>query len=277
MANSPLDKFQNEFCQQLLMPQLDQSSLEFMAQFKQQFPTGDALTEAKVRLDIYRNNVIHSLSCAISDLYPVVKRLIGDEFFNQLAVEFVRAHPPQHSALVFYGQQFIEFVKQHSACQSLPYLSDVAKLEYLNHQAFNAVDVDPLAPSLLASVAAEKLANIVFDCDPAVQLMTSNWPVEHIWRENLTSQPLLIDLSVASGCCLLFYRADYAVKIVDLNPHCFNFLQQLTAGETIGAAWHNTCQQADSLLEPLNADELSPMLSYLLTLPLFNHLSVKDD
>ena len=277
MANSTLEQFQHQFCQQLLMAELDDSSLEFMAKFKQQFPAGDANTEARIRLDIYRNNVIHSLSCAIGDLYPVVKRLIGDDFFNQLAIEFVRAHPPQHSALVFYGQEFIEFVNQHPACESLPYLSDVAQLEYLNHQAFNAIDVEALAPSLLATVAPDQLASIVFECDPAMTLMSSAWPVENIWRENLTTEPQRIDLSKAVGCCLLVYREKFVVKIIDLNPHCFNFLQQLAAGESIGVAWETTCQLADSLLEPLSSDEPSPMLSYLLTLPLFTNLSVKHD
>ena len=131
MAKLGLAQFQQQFKHHLLSEQLDQSSVAFLQQLKQQYPQGDKLAEAMVRLNIYRNNVIHSLSSAIADLYPIVKRLIGDDCFNAAAIAFVRANPPSNSALVFYGEGFIGFIEKFEPCRHLGYLSDIAKLEYL--------------------------------------------------------------------------------------------------------------------------------------------------
>lgn len=55
---------------------------------------------ARVRagLDIYRNNVFYSLGQALGDIYPVIKALVGDEFFGAMAREFVRAGPRRSGA-----------------------------------------------------------------------------------------------------------------------------------------------------------------------------------
>ena len=269
MTKQTLAQFQQQFTTQLLSEQLDQSSLEFLSQLKQQFPQGDALDEATLRLNIYRNNVIFSLSSAIGDLYPIVKRLIGDECFNQAAIDFVRRYPPSHSALVFYGEGFIEFIKTYPACVTLEYLTDVAKLEYYSHSVFHETDSDNLDPALLAQVAPEQLGQLVFKLQPADRLFKSPWPVEAIWQENLKQQPQFIELEHTSGDYLLIYRQDFEVQVVNLNPHCYHFIEQLMLGHNISEAWQHTVQQAPSVNQPLDDDELGPILGYLLSLPLF--------
>jgi hypothetical protein len=281
MTKNHLADFQHDMCQHLLSPQLDDSSEQLLTQFKRQFTQdvkqgvsdGDGLAEARARLDIYRNNVIHSLSSAIADLYPIVKRLVGEQFFKGLATEFVRLHPPMNSALVLYGQGFVEFIEQHQACRQLPYLSDVARLEVYSHQTFHARDVDCFDPATLSAVAPEQLANLSFELVPAVHLLQSAWPVEDIWQENLKQNPQQIDIDTAGGCYLLIYRREFEVQVVNLNPHCFHFLAQLSQGQTIALAWQTTLQLAEShdgqIAQSLSEDELSPMLSYLLGLPLF--------
>jgi|GEM_PF-471024 len=290
MAKNALNDFQQQLCQHLLSPQLEQSSELLLAQFKSQFGSADSegegqrsidgLIEARTRLDIYRNNVIHSLSCAIADLYPIVKRLVGDQFFNGLAIEFVRLFPPDNSALVLYGQGFVEFIAQHQACAQLPYLSDVAQLELSCHQCFHAVDCDNFEPSQLANIAPEQLGFLTFSLDPAVHLLQSSWPVEEIWQENLKADPQQLNIDQAGGCYLLVFRREFEVQVVDLNPHCFNFISQLKSGLNIAQAWQATLllaqQSVGEITEPLNEDELGPMLGYLFGLPLFSDFRLQE-
>jgi len=286
MAKNTLNDFQQQLSQHLLSPQLEPSSELLLAQFKSHFTPvngeeiADDLTEARTRLDIYRNNVIHSLSCAIGDLYPIVKRLVGEQFFNGLAIEFVRLYPPDNSALVLYGQGFVKFIAKHQACAQLPYLSDVAQLELICHQCFHAIDCDNFEPSQLASIAPEQLGFLTFTFDPAVHLLQSNWPVEAIWQENLKAQPQQLNIDQAGGCYLLVFRREFEVQVVDLNPHCFNFISQLKSGLNIAQAWQATLllaqKSTSEITESLNEDELGPMLGYLFGLPLFNDFRLQE-
>ena len=63
------------------------------------------------RLNIYRNTFILSLTKALNLCYPVVKRLVGEDFFEGAAQHFVTRHPPQTAYLNQYGGDFPEFLR----------------------------------------------------------------------------------------------------------------------------------------------------------------------
>ena len=48
---------------------------------------------ASKRFDVYRNNVAVSLSDALEAAFPVVRKLVGDEFFRQWLVFPCANHP----------------------------------------------------------------------------------------------------------------------------------------------------------------------------------------
>ena len=118
---------------------------------------------------------------------------------------------------------------------------------------------------------------IVFSCHRSIRLFKSRWPVERIWQENLRAEPQPIDLESVGGDHLMIYRRQFEVQVVNLNPHCYHLIEQLLLGQSIDQAWLNTLQQAQFVDEPLADDELSPILGYLLSLPLFTAFSLGSD
>jgi len=50
----------------------------------------------KRQLDIYRNNVFGCLGDALKITYPVTVKLVGAEFFEQMADEFIRQTPSEN-------------------------------------------------------------------------------------------------------------------------------------------------------------------------------------
>jgi len=269
MVRSSLLSYQEQFAQQLLSNELDQQSAKFLQLLQPQFGADSAIEEGELRLAIYRNNVMHSLRSALGDLYPVVKRLIGDDCFNMIAVEFIRLHPPEQAALLFYGQGLIEYLKQHPVVTDLGYLSDVAKLEFAHHIAFHSADVDGLSIEKLAGVPPEQLGEIYFTPHPSMSLIESDYAVDAIWHENIKQQPQSIDITTLGRGYILVYRAGFETQIVSLEPSCYYFLSHLSAGLSINQAWLNSAQECNEQALNLDNDELSPMLSYLLTLGVF--------
>src|SRR5689334_21117181 len=61
-------------------------------------------------LQVYRNNVFASLTEALAAVYPVVKRLVGEPFFNQLARRFIRRHPSRSGNLHDFGAELPAFI-----------------------------------------------------------------------------------------------------------------------------------------------------------------------
>ena len=60
----------------------------------------------------HRNTVLAALSQALRLSYLAVDRLVGEDFFDRMAVSFARAVPPGAPQLDDYGAGFAAFVKE---------------------------------------------------------------------------------------------------------------------------------------------------------------------
>ncbi|MEL7027156.1 MAG: DNA-binding domain-containing protein [Pseudomonadota bacterium] len=136
------------------------------------------------RFDVYRNNVIVSLTDALETAFPVIRKLLGEENFKILARAFLRAHPPSSPLLMFWGDAFPEFLLGFEPVQNLGYLSDVARLEQALRESYHAADAAPIDPTVLGQMAPEDLIASTFELAPSVRLISSPWPVFSIWRFN---------------------------------------------------------------------------------------------
>jgi len=134
------------------------------------------------RFDIYRNNVTASLTEALEKSFPVLQKLLGEDFYSALAREFMREHPPQTPILSRYGDQMPAFLERFPPVAQLGYLPDVARLEQAIRESYHAADVAPADTSGLATMPADQLMAQKFAFAPAMRMLRSRWPVYDIWR-----------------------------------------------------------------------------------------------
>ena len=92
------------------------------------------------RMAIYRGNAFGNWHGALAGAYPVVRRIVGEAFFEAMARDYARACPSASGDLNEYGSRLAQFVERHDGTRDLPYLPDVARLEWLVHRAFFAAD-----------------------------------------------------------------------------------------------------------------------------------------
>lgn len=132
------------------------------------------------RFDVYRNNVVGSLTEALRQGFPAVRALVGDEFFTAMARVFVRAHPPASKLMMFYGADLAAFLAAFPPVAHLPYLPDVARLEHAIRESYHSADAAPVSGAVLAALGPEGLAASRLVFAPAVRLLRSPWPVATI-------------------------------------------------------------------------------------------------
>jgi hypothetical protein len=95
------------------------------------------------RFNVYRNNVAASLTDALATGFPVIAKLLGEEFFRAMAGVFLRAHPPGDPRLQLWGGKFPGFLARFEPVAHLPYLPDMARLELGLRQSYHAADAAP--------------------------------------------------------------------------------------------------------------------------------------
>ena len=185
------------------------------------------------RFDIYRNNVVVALIEALGEAFPVVRAVVGEEFFDAMAGAYVRAHPPSSPRMMFYGDGFAPFLASFPPAAGLPYLPDVARLEYARRLAYHAAD-DPVAdPSVLGGLDASALMEARLALRAACHVLRSAHPVHAIWRFNATEDKSPVRPAAED---VLVSRPDESVLVQLLPPGGAAFLLALQAGEPLGRA-----------------------------------------
>jgi Putative DNA-binding domain len=139
---------------------------------------------AAQHLQVYRNNVVESLTGALRAVYPVVEKLVGDGFFRYAVHEYLRAHRPRSGNLHDFGDAFASFLAGFAPAAELPYLPDVARLEWAWHQAFHAADAPAFDFARLGALPAEQHATLRFVLHPSARLLASDFPVVRIFEIN---------------------------------------------------------------------------------------------
>jgi hypothetical protein len=175
------------------------------------------------RLAVYRGNVVGASGKALAGAYPVIGKIVGEEFFEGLAREYLRRHPSASGDLNEFGESFAEFVATFPHTQDLPYLPDVARMEWLAHRAYYAADARPLE--------TERLASMHFALGPACALMQSRWPLARIWEvhQDDFDGEFSVDLD-AGPQKILVYRPRFRVLVAALPEPHYRFLEALAGG-----------------------------------------------
>lgn len=201
---------------------------------------------AEERLAIYRNNVFSNLRGALRDSYPVIFRLLGEKFFNHAADEYGRAHPSVSGDLQDFGSDFCAFLATFEPCAELPYLPDVARLEWAWDMAFNAAGSAPLALTRIESVPPEHYAGLHFSLHPSCTLLVSNYPILRIWQVNQADYAgdQQVDLSEGGVRLAVTRGNDFAVSILPLTVGEFAFLQAVADGSNLEAALERALESA---------------------------------
>jgi hypothetical protein len=185
------------------------------------------------RFAIYRNNVVAGLIDAIKASFPVVCRIVGEEFFKAMARVYAVQHPPQSPVLLEYGENFATFIDNFGPAASLPYLGDVARIERAWLEAYHAPEASPLSPSTLASIPPAELSGVRFHLHPSLRLVCSRLPAFTIWRTNVESvTPTPVDLQ-AGGENVLVSRRAADVEIRTVSDGGMSFLRSIADGKPV--------------------------------------------
>ena len=190
------------------------------------------------RLDIYRNTIFSGLTRALRLAFPAVERLVGGEFFAGAADAFIRKHLPRTAYLDLYSGEFPDFLSRFPPASSLPYLADVAGLEWAVNLALHAPDDMPVDLSQLAALTPDEQGRVSFVVHPSVALLRSDFPVDGIWRAVLKGDDqALADLDLAAEpALLLIERNSTGVEVTRLNEPAWLFLDALCRREPLFSA-----------------------------------------
>lgn len=189
------------------------------------------------RIQVYRNNLFANLSAALAATYPVTQRLVGEAYFQQVATAYVRKFPSVSGDIHRYGDRFGEFLAQQPGAMDLPYLADVAILEWAYHQVFHRTQSSGMDLEALSTVPQADYPFLRFRVNRAARLLASPYPILRIWQVNQADWRGDQSVSLAEGPIhLLVKREKLQVALQPLEMGEYVLLQRFNKGDTLSEA-----------------------------------------
>lgn len=187
------------------------------------------------RFAVYRNNVAVARIGAFADLFPVCRRLVGEDFF----ADVVRAHlaeaPPRSPIVAEWGADFPAWLAGFAPTRELGWLVDTARLEAAWTRAFHAAEAEPIGLEALGAVSAEELMAARLALHPSLALIASDHPIGSIWAAHQgDDEPEPLALATAETVMVLRPQAEVVVAVIAAADAVW--LERLSAGDTLAAA-----------------------------------------
>jgi hypothetical protein len=188
------------------------------------------------RVAVYRNHHRISLTGALAANFPTVARVLGEGGFPAIATDYVAFAPPTDPCLGAYGAGFAEFLLGDARLRELPYIGDVARLDWAFSTAERADDVQAFAPGHLAALASEGLAGLRLAAHPSATLIRSRYPLLRI-RDLARGDAGVSGVSLdEAGVDLLVWRRDGVVDCAELDESGARLVAGLIASEPLSVA-----------------------------------------
>ena len=169
------------------------------------------------------------------------RSLVGPSFFDQAARLFAADHPPTLGWISAYGATFPDFLDQHAAAASVPYLADIARIEWARVRATFADEAPGLDLAVLASMPPAELMERHAALHPSATLIRSAYPIYliWIWHQNPVGDDRIAgtDFKRGGDDILVTRTGEGQAVVIRLPPADAAFVAALASGRPLGAAW----------------------------------------
>ena len=180
---------------------------------------------------IYRNNVRHAHVGALSAIFPAIRALVGEDYFDGMAAQYSSAQPPVSAVLAGYGAGFSDYLAGRPELANVPFLPDVARLEWAMNEAFHAHSSFSLAPDQAAQLFAGGGGEL--DLLASTRLLALDHAALAIRAAALEGNAEAIAGLTPGRQRLAVFRAGGTVRAEPLSVGEFAFLRGVSAGSPL--------------------------------------------
>lgn len=183
-------------------------------------------------LAVYRGNVRGARLDALRQVFPVLRRVLGEHCFDSLARRYTVEVPSRNPDLNRCGRRFPAWLRTADAARvtrtELAYVVDLARMEYrVNDAWYQGGDRSLDAQSL--QCAADDPARWRLRLPRSLHLLASRWPVDAIWQANRQKDGDAKTVA-ANACRVVIWRPDAEVEVCAVGAGVWRALRAARQG-----------------------------------------------
>jgi hypothetical protein len=180
------------------------------------------------RIEVYSGAYFLRLKGVLAEDFPATARVLGEDRFDAMVRQYLRAFPSEHPSVRHLGRKMAEFLDARTDVP--PYLGALARLEWLMNEVFDAPDAAALTIDDLRAIAPDRWPYLRFRSITALMLMRAEWPVHELWASGgaAVMRPALAWIRV-------WRDRNYNVFHAAIDAREAQALKRMVAGESFAA------------------------------------------
>jgi hypothetical protein len=136
-----------------------------------------------IRLGVYHEGYFLRLLEGLSRDFPAVKKLAGEEKFEELGCAYIRNFPSTHFSVRYVGQHFAKFLADNSELD--PVWAEMAAFEWSLENATDAPDAPTVKFEEMATISPESWSVLKLQTHPSLEILPLSYPVPPLWQHLL--------------------------------------------------------------------------------------------
>ena len=212
----------------------------------------DDVDAARVRLGAYVGGYPARLVEALEEAFPAIRTILGGDTFRELTGRYRVAVPAGVYSLSDVGVNLPSFLGNDALAARLPFLRDLATLEWAVLRAFHSFERERFDAAAVAGWGLEEWERARLTFQPAVAVVSSRWPILDLWqiRDTPREQRCEIDVVLEGRPqSVLVRREELSVACDIVSPAKAGLLVGLLGGATLGEALESLAEASEAPLD----------------------------
>ena len=201
----------------------------------------------ETQLSIYSHAYRARLKEVLANDFPAMLLAIGDDHFDQLADDYIDAHPSHYFSLRDFGrdlpgflanliQQQDQNIHRDIQWQELPWLYELGLFEWTLGQAFDTADDTLFTEQDMAVIPPEDWPELRFSFHPSVQRLDLEWNIPEMWQALTDDEPTEVTALRDIASPWLVWREQLVTRFRSLQTDEQLALDTLRAGRSFDEA-----------------------------------------
>lgn len=148
--------------------------------------------DPETQLSIYSYAYAARLKEVLANDFPALLNAIGEDHFNQLANDYITAHPSHYFSLRDFGSQLPPFIagliQKGQKWKNLSWAYELAVFEWTLGLAFNAADANCVTEQDITNIPPDSWPELTFTLHPSIHRLDFEWNIPEMWQA-LTNDP----------------------------------------------------------------------------------------
>lgn len=203
----------------------------------------------ETRLSVYGKGYGYRLIDALSENYPAVHTLLGDESFYQMTYDYMAAHPSHHFSLRYFGSELESFLGSYY--KNSPFMAEMARFEWALRHAFDACNTPTITLQDLQAIAVEQWGSLKFKFHPSLKRLDLEWNVPQLWSAvDQNSDPIDAEKN-PHPIAWLIWRKELTNFYRSMDVDEAWSIDQASQGESFATLCEGICEWIDAEHAPM--------------------------